>query len=81
MCLVCLVFLPLLAIHIADLLSKTTRGSYSGTISGSLFKKSWINILKCAKAIPAVHASFYSLSALYLATGCGTCVPWSIVPP
>ena len=44
MCLVCLIPLPFLAMHIADLLK--------------------INILKCAKAIPAVHAALYSLFAL-----------------
>ena len=40
-----------------------------------------INILKCAKAIHAVHAVLYSLSVLDLATGPGTYVPWSIGPP
>ena len=38
MCLVCLVSLPFLAIHIANLLSKTIKGASSGTMSGSLFK-------------------------------------------
>ena len=81
MCLVCLLSLPLLEIHIVDLLSNTIRGGYSGTISGSLLNNSWINILKCDRAIPEVHAELYSLSALGWATGLGTCVPWSIVPP
>ena len=44
-------------------------------------KNAWINILKSAKGIPAVYDAFYSLYALYWATGPGTCVPWSIVPP
>ena len=34
-----------------------------------------------SKSIPAVHAAFYSLSALDCATVTGTCVPWSIGPP
>ena len=55
-CLVWLVSLPFLAIHIVDLLSKTIRGASSGTMSGYLLKFSWFNILKYAKAIPAVHA-------------------------
>ena len=37
-CLVCLVSLPFLAMHRADLLSKTIKGASSGTMSGS-FKK------------------------------------------
>ena len=40
MCLVCLVSLPFLAMHIADLLSKTIKGNSSGTMSGSLFNNS-----------------------------------------
>ena len=64
MCLVCLVSLPLLVIHIADLLSKTIRGAFYNTISGYLFNNSLINILKCAKAITLVHAELYSLSTL-----------------
>ena len=59
MCLVCLVSLPFLAMHIADLLSKTIKGASFGTIFGSSFKNSWTKILKCAKAIPAVHAALY----------------------
>ena len=46
-------------------LSKTIKGDYSGTVSGSLFNNSRINILKCDKSIPAVHAALYSLSVLY----------------
>ena len=56
-CLVCLVSLPLLVIHISDLLSKTIIGASSGTMSVYLFNHSLINILKCAKAIPAVHTA------------------------
>ena len=81
MCLVYLVFLPFFAIHIADLLSKTIRGSSSVTMAGLLFNNSWSNILKCAEAIPAVHAALYPISAIDWATGPGTCVPWSIGPP
>ena len=40
MCLVCLVSLPFLAMHIADLLSKTIKGYYFGTMSGSSFNNS-----------------------------------------
>ena len=57
MCLVCLVYLPFLAMHIADLLSKTTKGASSGTMSVYLFNNSLINIMKCAKAIPILHAT------------------------
>ena len=81
MCLVCLVSLPFLAMHIEDLVSKAIKGDYSGTMSGSLFSKSWINTLKCAKVIPEVHATFYSLSALDQENGPGTCVLCSIGPP
>ena len=44
MCLVCLIYLPLLAIHIEDLLSNTFKGDSSGTMSVYLFKNSWINM-------------------------------------
>ena len=81
MCLVCLVSLPLLDIHIEDLLSHIIKGASSGTISGSLFNNSLINILKCDKSIPAVHAALYSLYVLDLETGPLTCVPWSIGTP
>ena len=57
MCLVCLVYLPFLAMHIADLPSETIKGACFGTMSGSLFNNSWTNILKWAKSIPAVHAA------------------------
>ena len=80
-CLVCFVSLPFLAMHMADLLSKTIKGASFGTMYGSSLNNSWTNILKYAKAIPAVHAALYSLSALDCATGPGTCVPWSIGPP
>ena len=78
---VCLVSLPFLATHIAYLLSKIIKGASYGTMSGYLFNNSLINVLKCAKAIPAVHDVLYSLSALDLSTGPGTCVPWQIGPP
>ena len=54
-CLVCLVSLPFLSIHTADLPSNLTRGASSANIYGFLFKNLLINILKCDKAIPAVH--------------------------
>ena len=75
MCLVCLVYLTFLAIHTADFLFNVIRGDSSGTISVSLFKNPWINILKIAKAVPAMHAALYSLSVLDWTTGPGTCVP------
>ena len=81
MCMVCLVSLPFLAIQVADLLYKTIKGASYGTIYGLLCSSSWINILKCDKAIPEVHAVLYLLSAMDWETGHGTCVPWSIVPP
>ena len=78
---VCLVYLPSLSIHTSDLLSSIIRRGFYGTIYGSLLKNSQSNILKCAKAIPAVHTELYSLSVLDWATGPETCVPCSIVPP
>ena len=81
MCLVLLVSLALLAIHTVDLLSNIIKGAYSGTIYGSLFKNSLINILKCDKAIPIVHAALYSLSAPDKENGPGTYVTRSIFPP
>ena len=75
MCLVWLVFLPFLAIQTSDLLSNIIRGGFYVTMSGPLFKKSWINIPKCAKSIPEVHAVLHSLYALDWATGPGTHVP------
>ena len=73
--------LPLLAMHIADLLSKKIKGDSSETMSGYLFNNSLIKILKCDKSIPAVHAALYSLYALDCATVTGICVPWSIGIP
>ena len=81
MWLVCLVYLPFLDINTADLPSNITRGASYGIIYGSLFNNSWINTMKCAKAIPAAKAAFYPLYALDWATGPGTCVTWSIGPP
>ena len=65
MCLVCLVYLPLLAIHIEYLISNITRGASYGTISGYLFNNLLINTLKRAKSIPVLHSALYSLSAIY----------------
>ena len=61
MCLMCLVSLPFLAIHTADLLSKIMRGACYGITSGSLFKNSLFRILKCVIAIAAEDSEFYSL--------------------
>ena len=80
MCLICLVSLTLLAIHTAELIHNIIRGTDSGTISGSLYKNSWINILKCDKSMPAVNDALYSLYEIDWETGTGTCVSWSIVP-
>ena len=80
MWLIFLVSLPFIAIHITHLLYKTIRGASYGTISGSLFNNSWINTLKFAKAISAVHYSLNSLLALDWSNGPGICVTWSIVP-
>ena len=44
--------------QIAYLLSNIIIGAYSGTISDTLFKNLWINILKYAKAILVMHAAF-----------------------
>ena len=74
MFLVFLVSLPFLAMHMVDFISNTIKGASFGTMSGSLFNTSRSNILKCDKAIPAVHAALYSLSAMDCATGPGTCV-------
>ena len=80
MCLVCLLSFPLLYIHTSDLLSNIIRGAAYGTIFGSLVNNSLINILKCSKEIPAVHAALYSLPTLYLETYPVTCVTLSNVP-
>ena len=81
MWLVCLVSLPLLDIHTSDILSDIIIVSSSVTISGSLLKNPWINILKCARAIPAVNAELYSIYTLDWETDPGTFVPCSIDPP
>ena len=73
-CLVCLVSLPFLAMQKPDLLYNIIRVACSGTKSVSLFNNSLFVILKCARAIPEVHAALYSLLALYLETGPVTCV-------
>ena len=79
--LVFLVSLPCLAINTADLPSNIIRRASYGTLSGSFFNSSLINILEFAKAIHEVYAALESLSAPDWATGAETCVPWSIVPP
>ena len=81
MCLVCLVSLPFLSIHTSGLQSNILRGACSGITSGYLFKNSLFRIMKCARAIPEVHATFNSLYALDLVTEPGTCVQLSIGTP
>ena len=70
----CMVSLPFLTIHIADLLSNIMRGACFENTYVSLFRNSSFSILKFARAITSVFAVFYYLSALDLATGPGTCV-------
>ena len=60
-CLVCLVYLPLSAMQIADFLSNLIKDAFFGTTYVSLFKNSLFIILECASAIYAVHAELYSL--------------------
>ena len=50
-------FLPLLSIHIADLLSNIIRVACSGTTSVSLFNNSLFSIMECDRSIPILHAS------------------------
>ena len=64
--------------HIADLISNIIRGACYGTTYVSLFNNSLFSIMKCARSIPVVHASFYSLSELCWETGPGTSMQWSI---
>ena len=63
-CMVCLIYLLLLSIHTADLLSNITRCDCSGTTSGSLSRNSLFSILKCPISISEVHDTVYSLSVL-----------------
>ena len=63
-CLVCLVFLPLLAINIADFIYNIIIGTFYGTTYVPLFNKLLFSILTFARAIPEVHTALYSLSAL-----------------
>ena len=58
-CIVCLVSLPLLAVHIADFIFNIMIDDYSGTKSGSVLNNSLFSILKCSRAINPVHAEFY----------------------
>ena len=76
MCLVCLVSLPFLSIHTAELLSNIMISAYYLTTSVSFFIISLFIILNFDRAIPAVHSILYSLSALDWSTGCGTCRTW-----
>ena len=72
---VCLVYLTFLTIQRAYLLSNIIRGDSYGNIYGYFFNNSQIIILKCAKAISAVHWALYSLYDLGRENGPGTCVP------
>ena len=67
--------------HIPGPVAQYSQRSFFWKYFWILVNNSLINILKCAKDIPAVHAELYSLSALYWATGPGICVPWLIGPP
>ena len=63
-CLVCLVYLPLISMHRADLPFNIMRCSCYGTTYGSMFNNSILGILKCSRSITVVHAALYSLLAL-----------------
>ena len=82
MCLVLLVYIPLLATHTSDFLSNIIKRYSFVTIYVSLFKNSQINTLELVKAIPAVHDELYSLSELYWGTSpgldglCAIGTPW-----
>ena len=73
MCLVCLMYLTLFAIHTAYLLSNIIRGLCSVNKLKSLFRNELFITLKCARSVHAVYASLYSLSEISLETGPGTC--------
>ena len=74
-CLVCMVSLPFLNIHADTYYPIQSEEIPLELYLDPFFNISWIKIIKCDKAIPAVHAALYSLSALDYATGTGTCVP------
>ena len=59
--LVYLVSLKFLSIHISYFIYNIMKGACYGTTYVSLFKNPLFSILKCDKAIPAVHAYLYSL--------------------
>ena len=71
---VCLVFLPLLAIHTSDFPSNIIRCACYGPISGSMLISSILIIIKFHRSITAYHAALYSLEAPGWATAPGTCV-------
>ena len=79
-CLVCLMSLQLFSIHKSDFLSNIMRWARFGITSAPLFRNLLFSILKCARAATAMYDVLYSLSALYLETGPGTCVQWLIIP-
>ena len=70
----CLVSLPFLAINTDDYISNIMRGPCSVTTFGSSFISSLFSIMKCAKAIPEVHAALFSLASLDDSTGPVKCV-------
>ena len=55
----CLMYLPLLSIHKAKLISNIVRDAYYATTSRYFFSNSLFRILKCARAITAVHHLLY----------------------
>ena len=81
MFMVCLVSLPLFAIHTSDLISNIIRSDCFGTTFGSFFINLLFNLMKCDRAIPAMHDALHSLAALVWETLPGTCLLWSIGPP
>ena len=74
MCLVRLVYLPLLSINTSDLTYNITRSAYSRTTSVSFFISSLFIILEFHIDITAVYATLYSLSELDWETGTVICV-------
>ena len=80
-CLLCLMYLPFLATQIDYLSSNIMRGACYGTIYRPLFHNLLFSILKWDRAIPAVYAALYSLSALDWEIVPGTCGQLSSGPP
>ena len=70
--LVCLVSLPLFFVNTSDLLSYIIRCACYGATCVSLFRSSFIIILKFSISTPEVRSALYSLSALDWSIGPGT---------